>query len=592
MKIHELNNYGGSLGDAYLVADNGSDTGKIKTTEITDPLNDRIDNIIGGTAPSAAEIVDARLGANGVIYPLLGDAIRGQVSNITGSLNYIYDNEDIIVINGLDYSTLSQGKYYNDSGTLIDSNDYMYSEEYVRIKPNTSYAFEWFSGDIGHILRYFAVCVYDVNKNFISQIRFQDNFISPDNAYWIRISFIKQVTDMVMFYEYKGNRPTNYIPFRVTTNFLELEKNFGTLESNFNSITEINNIQIELPDSLKVVTPKYYKGLNGDDAGPYDSWEYITVDVEGGEAYNVTAYAGQAARLWLVFNDQNQLLAFSSYSGGVELKTESFTIPEDGSKLYVNSRFYSTAEKNQISIKKINSEVYVDADRIITHNGKPLDQYISESNILYGKTLVCCGDSITYGADMDPEGILPDGTLKTWGWQIANRNNMTFYNDGVSGSTMQGIADKNGFSLPNGRYTQLPDEIDYLVIWFGWNDTTYGTLGTLNDETNNSFYGGYNVVLPYLLNKYPYTKICLVVPFGSDAAHREAVRKLADKWGVACWDNYKGGTPLYYGKEAEVGVLESVVLANQQKFQAVGAHPNYKGHKQLGDMIEAFLRTI
>lgn len=87
MQIHELNNYSGSLGDAYLAADNGSDTGKMKTTALTDPLNARIDNIIAGTAPSAAEIVDARLGADGVTYPSLGAAIRNQVTDLKSDLS-------------------------------------------------------------------------------------------------------------------------------------------------------------------------------------------------------------------------------------------------------------------------------------------------------------------------------------------------------------------------------------------------------------------------------------------------------------------------------------------------------------------------
>ena len=86
MQIHELNNYSGSLGDAYLAADNGSDTGKMKTTALTDPLNARIDNIIAGPAPSTAEIVDARLGADGVTYPSLGAAIRDQVTDLKSDL--------------------------------------------------------------------------------------------------------------------------------------------------------------------------------------------------------------------------------------------------------------------------------------------------------------------------------------------------------------------------------------------------------------------------------------------------------------------------------------------------------------------------
>lgn len=100
MQIHELDKYTGSLGsEAYLAIDNGTDTGKLSTEdllsnayesidELGTTLSKRIDNIIaGGTAPSAAEIVDARLGANGTVYPSLGDAIRAQVEELQDDVN-------------------------------------------------------------------------------------------------------------------------------------------------------------------------------------------------------------------------------------------------------------------------------------------------------------------------------------------------------------------------------------------------------------------------------------------------------------------------------------------------------------------------
>lgn len=88
MDIHELNTFSGTPGSGdYLATDNGNDTSKIPITDITGPLNARINNIIaGGDAPSEAEIVDARLGADGVTYPSLGDAIRGQVSDLKSDL--------------------------------------------------------------------------------------------------------------------------------------------------------------------------------------------------------------------------------------------------------------------------------------------------------------------------------------------------------------------------------------------------------------------------------------------------------------------------------------------------------------------------
>ena len=231
------------------------------------------------------------------------------------------------------------------------------------------------------------------------------------------------------------------------------------------------------------------------------------------------------------------------------------------------------------------------------------------SNILAGKVLVTIGDSITYGADMnmEPNGLIenpgPDeGKYKSYGWQIAQRNNMIFYQKGISGSTMQGavnpngtdkgdISKKNGFSKENGRYTQLPEDIDFLTIMFGWNDAAYGTLGTINDTTNETYCGGFNVVLPYLIHKYPYTTIVLIVPFGTTTAHRQAVRDMAQKWGVGCFDMCANDLPFYYSEESDdVAVNAEIKKLRIELNQVNGAHPGYQGHYAIGTRLEDYLR--
>ena len=358
------------------------------------------------------------------------------------------------------------------------------------------------------------------------------------------------------------------------------------------------------------VTPDYFMKKNGNTEGPYNQWQYISFDVTSlvGKRLKISAVAGQTARLWVIFDSNNDVVSYHSDSSTVGRKTDYLNIKPNYAKVVVNNLSTDSRPVNVF----IESSV-IDANKVYVNSSESIKQYVDKlsANILKNKVLVCCGDSITYGADMDAEGITQispidvyqstnSGTfnkktsdfIKSYGYQIAERNNMTFYNAGISGSTMQGISDRKGFSLENGRYTKLPETIDYLTIWFGWNDTAAGTLGTINDSTNDTFYGGYNVVMPYLIDKYPFTKICLIVPFGTDVAHRKAVRELANKWGVACFDMYQGGTPLYYGKEPSVGVDEVIVSANRAKFQANGAHPNYKGHRQIGDMLEHFLRGI
>lgn len=102
MQIHELNNYNGDFdSNAYIAVDNGNDTGKTsipsvlaetnaKISQLDTDLNDRIDNIVaGGAAPSAAEVTDARYGANGVTYTSLGAAIRSQVDDLNSALSEI-----------------------------------------------------------------------------------------------------------------------------------------------------------------------------------------------------------------------------------------------------------------------------------------------------------------------------------------------------------------------------------------------------------------------------------------------------------------------------------------------------------------------
>lgn len=151
MQIHELNTYGGELNSsAYMAIDNGTDTGKVSAQrlladvnkeidELESSLNERIDNIIaGGDAPSAAEITDARLGANGEVYPSLGDAIRDQVLKVNESVSerlpYYFETEgaesfglDINFVND-DMSIASSQSGDHKAGDLIPYPGYAVSD--------------------------------------------------------------------------------------------------------------------------------------------------------------------------------------------------------------------------------------------------------------------------------------------------------------------------------------------------------------------------------------------------------------------------------------------------------------------------------
>lgn len=204
---------------------------------------------------------------------------------------------------------------------------------------------------------------------------------------------------------------------------------------------------------------------------------------------------------------------------------------------------------------------------------------------LNGKILAAAGDSITYGlrADVDAE----TGWYKNYAALVALRHGMTYYNYGVSGSTLSNCNDKS-FSVT--RYQEMADNIDYLTIWFGWNDFAYSTLGTIDDTIDTTFYGAWNKVLPYLINKYPTAKIGLVVPYGTNADWRNAVRLIAKKFGLPYLDLMSESTPLFYEKEYEVDA--DVVALRKSTFLADGTHPNQTGYDYLSTVYENWLKSL
>lgn len=151
MEIHELNTFSGTLGASdYFATDNGNDTSKVSAADMFAPLNARIDNIIaGGTAPSEAEVTDARLGATdlgGVQYASLGAAVRGQAEALfdidNNTKDFVADTNDFFASiltspNILDNSKWISGGFFNPNGSISSSSNYKY--QYLRVPTYGTY---------------------------------------------------------------------------------------------------------------------------------------------------------------------------------------------------------------------------------------------------------------------------------------------------------------------------------------------------------------------------------------------------------------------------------------------------------------------
>ena len=239
-----------------------------------------------------------------------------------------------------------------------------------------------------------------------------------------------------------------------------------------------------------------------------------------------------------------------------------------------------------------------------------------KSNILYGKKLVVCGDSFTQGdftGFVDENGL--SGTdspvifdpkrqvYKTYPWWIAERNDMELINEALCGSTMAlsrayledpgnvAMDFRHPFALE--RYKKVPLDADYILLQFGLNDASNTNLGSIDDETIETFYGAFNVVLEYFLTHIPYAKIGTVVSnSGLKAEYRQAIIDVSRKWGVPCLDLHSDE-----GSQATLkkgGMCEKAVELRNKVYRVSekNHHPNLKAHELISSVYEAFLRRI
>lgn len=211
-------------------------------------------------------------------------------------------------------------------------------------------------------------------------------------------------------------------------------------------------------------------------------------------------------------------------------------------------------------------------------------------NVLEGKKLAACGDSITEGTSSHEQDS--KGYYKNYAWFVAQRNNMTLYNDGISGTTMTNNGSQNAFSV--NRYKNIPLDSDYITIWFGINDSA-GTIGTIDDTENTTFYGAWNVVLTYLLNNMPSTtKIGLVATHNSGGEKRTAVLNIANKYGLKVFD-IMGDPEIPYWNDRISGVptpSADVTTLRLSQWFVDGQHPSKEGYEYISTAYENWLRTL
>lgn len=570
-----------TLGDRLQAMD-----GKISqtTTDIT-RTESRIDGLIAnagnGTVPS--ELTDMRVDRNGLRYTTAREAVVNQ-------LDVLFDT--LKTNNILTFRKKVNG-YYCD-GRIRASSNYYYIDK-IPVKSGTTY-------HSNSEMRY--VVLFNASNVIVTSLEKVREFTVTQDGY------------AIISYYYTVENP------KLSESRFSLEEidDYNDIDITVLNVSEkaVSKILDKFKDAMFEVNlfDKMTSTISGylQKNGEIVSYETINtsdfIKVEQGKTYSISGL-----RKLLFYNIEKNPITTSFVDKGVT--SHNFVASQNG---YIRFSYYKTNEDSTTVIVVPDKEKLVFNSNIRASNFSTLP--IQEtSNILNGKKWYACGDSFTeWTTETFNANDYPNITshknkyYKTYPFWIGSRNNMIVHNFAVSGQTLATPSEKHvNTCFTTGFYDNIPADVDYITLWFGINDSHHrpsgsggdgesslGTipLGTINDETINTFYGAWNVVLRRLITDHPYAKIGIIVSNGCETTeYPQATIECAKKWGIPYLDlNGDYTVPLMHRVNGKDLVSAEAKELRKQHFWADPAggngHPNAKAHEFQSTFIENWMRSL
>ncbi len=500
--------------------------------------------------------------------------------------------------------------------------------EMIEIKENTTYCFGDSSVDYWAASKCRYVVFFNEDKKEISNTMLTNValFTTPNGAKYITITIPANKKEVMLLegnYDFTKQNAI-YIPYKEKG--MTASEKFVIGEDNVKSVSveKITGLIVcgkNLFDKSKaklntllITTPREEPNTM------YFVSDYIPVHV--GKTYFI-----KSARKYVLYDANKQRIDYSDDGGsnlvitpvvdGFLRVTESMTL--------INTYQIEEGDKETSfeEYKKVFSDIALLNPKQIEQIAKMFNPSIG--NVLYGKKWYAVGDSFTdYTNDsydpaeypqMKEDASEKDKTYPFW---IGTRNNMEVHNIAISGQTLATPPDgtfTNAFSCESltTNYKYIPDDADYITIQLGINDSNHikgsGTtpdgedatgkieIGTINDTTIGTFYGAWNVILPYLIEHHPFAHIGIIVSIGSGEPYVKATIECAKKWGIA-YLNMDGDyqVPLMHRTYTRFDTCEEAKNMRLNAFSinkdGGDTHPNVDAHKYQSIFIENWMRSI
>lgn len=561
------------------------------TTKTVD-LQSQIDSLVleaGGD--SNPEVVQARTDETGTTHATLKERIDSSVTDLKSDLNKIRNE---IGYGAVDFISTRGKAVSSHDGGLVSNWDFGYSDP-IHINAGDVIVFN----ASGASSRTISVISKSDSAGNISEVL----VIGTSNDV-IEYSYTA-IEDCYIVLSFRWELEHTLI-IRTGINNSTLKAEISKASESINDLkdevsenySEFNNAVNEILVNKNVVNlfTKYensYRNAQGI-VREFNTMDRYEGNLTSGETYRISPNY----RFIVVFYTTGSGVVNVLFSSDEEGLTE-FTVPENTQTLYPLHVSVTVEKKNADNFAIWKNEDSADVYPIGT---KQLRAGLC-GNVLYQKKWVSCGDSFTAGGyatadDYNVKNFLYGknyGKQRTYPYYIEERNNMIVVNEAVSGSCMTSGAGPIG-AFSDNRYKQIPGDADYITLYFGINDDNYSApIGTIDDTTNTTFYGAWNIVIDYLITNHKYAKIGIIITNGSSPQYTEAERNIAKKWGIPYLDLEKDyNVPLMHRVNEREELTDRVKSLRMQSFAVseYNRHPNYLAHKYESTFIENFLRSL
>lgn len=535
----------------------------------------RIDNFMTGAAADDAELVDIRVGADGVTYASAGTAVRGQI----GAINKAASKKYLFELGGLvgDTGNLESNRIRMRTFIPCYNNTFKITDVSLPTDVEKATVVGFFNGSF--VANLYSAITYDGNSITVN----------IDSAY--------TVDELGLCFKRSDNTA------------FETEDVLGSYIKHSAAAEDFTN-QLERLNECVFITKKPVRGVVGAD-GKFNfndvalSTEFLPCEgaefvLKGMTDFVLLRCVGFGTnKEYSVIQPKYQNGAYIVSVNGFE--SVAFSFYKD-----VNGGVYET----------ITEEDYAKASFSYMSSLNELSKSITDvyEKVDFGRTkLVALGDSITYGF-IPRNTVGYPGQLNSFAKLTADYFGMTFENHGVSGSTVAFVA---GASPMCQRVELMPDDADVVVFMGGTNDIRKGVaLGTMDDRENNTFYGALHMVMSALYEKYivrqdfesaKKTKVVICTPIkllDNYYADRQGEGILVDlsPWVAAIKEvaNYYSLPVLdFYNLSMINPHLNRTVKGTEEGYTGYynphitdGTHPTQEGAQIMANALISFLKSI